>query len=182
MAEHHIKVMNPDIQFGWMERTYLPEIWRGLSITTAHFARNLLQWIKGQRGAVTIFFPEERLVHGPRYRGRHALAKREDGTPKCVACFMCSTSCPANCIHIVAEEHPDPKIEKRPARFDIDYSRCVFCGFCEEACPCEAIYLTSDYSDLPSHDFRQLVVDKEFLLNMDQSLVEKKRPVITGRR
>jgi NADH-quinone oxidoreductase subunit I len=52
---------------------------------------------------------------------------------------MCSTACPAYCIHIVAEEAPDGSIEKRPAAFEIDQLRCIYCGLCEEACPEDAI-------------------------------------------
>jgi len=67
------------------------------------------------------------------YRGVHRLNKDEEGRVKCVACFMCSTACPARCIHI------EPRIawadrEKYPGKFDIDELRCIYCGMCEEAC------------------------------------------------
>lgn len=169
-------------QMGFWERSYLPEIIKGISVTAAHFARTLTGYIFKDRGGVTIQYPDEQLDHSPRYRGLHILAQRDDGTPKCVACYMCSTSCPAQCIHIVAGEHADPKIEKFPVRFEIDLSRCVFCGFCEEACPCEAIYLTDSFEDMPQDNFTDLIVDKEFLLGRDQNLVAKKKSIMTGRR
>jgi NADH-quinone oxidoreductase subunit I len=119
------------------ERIYLPEILKGLRITLRHFLANL--YLLPRRQVVTIQYPEQQRRISPRWRGRHRLTVREDGTPRCTSCFLCSTACPARCIHIVAEEHPDPNIEKRPARFEIDLLKCVFCGLCVEACPCDAI-------------------------------------------
>jgi NADH-quinone oxidoreductase subunit I len=92
----------------------------------------------------TISYPEERRSYSERYRGAHILTAREDGTPRCVACYMCATACPADCIYIEPAEHPDPLIEKYPSRFEIDMLRCVFCGFCVDACPEEAIIMSRE--------------------------------------
>ncbi len=92
----------------------------------------------------TISYPEERRSYSDRYRGAHILTAREDGTPRCVACYMCATACPADCIYIEAKEVDDPLIEKAPARFEIDMLRCVFCGFCVDACPEEAIIMSRE--------------------------------------
>lgn len=177
-----VKVLDPRRDLGLLERLYVPQVMRGVAITTVIFARNLWNYLTKGRGGVTIQYPDEHLEHAPRYRGLHILAQREDGSPKCVACYMCSTACPADCIYIEAGESPDPDIEKRPVRFDIDLSRCVFCGYCEEACPCEAIYLTTTYEDLPQDNFSDLVVNLDFLLNRDQALVHRKQTAIKGRR
>ncbi len=179
-----IKVARPasGSELDFSERSYLPEIIKGLSVTAAHFAKSFWGYVFGDRGGVTIQYPDQKIDHSPRYRGLHILAQREDKSPRCVACYMCATVCPANCIHIEAGEHADPAIEKYPVRFDIDLSRCVFCGFCEEACPCEAIYLTDSTEGMPQDNFTDLIMTKEKLLARDQSLVQRKRAVITGRR
>ena len=129
-------------KMGFWENIYLPEIVRGVMITSGHFWKNLffhimhaLGFFKAVRAAVTIMYPEKNRPLSPRLRTRHRLTQRSDGSPRCVACMMCETVCPAACIYIVAEEHPDPTIEKRPSSFDIDLGKCVYCGFCVEACP-----------------------------------------------
>ncbi len=108
------------------QRFYLVEVLSGLGLTAAHFFRNMARHTarafgrRGASGAVTIQYPEERRPYSPRLRSLHRLVRREDGSPRCVACMMCETVCPAHCIYIVADEHPNPEIEKVPRRFDID--------------------------------------------------------------
>jgi NADH-quinone oxidoreductase subunit I len=113
----------------------------GLVVTMKNFLRSAAS----RKADPTIQYPEERRQYSPRFRGIHQLTKRQDGTLKCVACFMCSTACPAECITIEAGEHPNKKYEKYPVRFDIDMLRCVMCGLCVDACPEEAIIMTQDY-------------------------------------
>ena len=57
----------------------------------------------------------------------------------------CAQVCPAECITIVAGEHPKIAYEKYPVVFDIDMLRCVFCGFCVDACPKDAIWMSRNY-------------------------------------
>ena len=90
------------------ERMYLFEILKGLGITIRHFITNFFNHSK----LLTVQYPEEKKIVAPRYRGQHRLMKREDGSPRCVACMLCSTACPADCIDIVAGEHEDSTIEK----------------------------------------------------------------------
>ncbi len=124
----------------------LVEIVRGSAITMRHFFVNMtfhtlrLVGIKTKRrGAVTIQYPEVGKELSPRHRSRHRLRPREDGRPSCVACMLCVTVCPSECISVEAAEDPDPEIQKVPARFVVDLTRCCFCGFCVEACPVDAI-------------------------------------------
>lgn len=109
----------------------------GMGVTMTRMVENITGKVNP-----TISYPEERRSYSDRYRGAHILTAREDGSPRCVACYMCATACPADCIYIEPAEHPDPLIEKYPARFEIDMLRCVFCGFCVEACPEEAIIMS----------------------------------------
>ena len=93
----------------------------------------------------TISYPEQQRAHSDRFRGTHILTVRDDGSLKCVACYMCATICPAECIYIEAGEHPNPEIEKFPRKFDIDMMRCIYCGFCVDACPEEAIIMSREH-------------------------------------
>jgi len=111
----------------------------GMGLTFSRMVDNLTG-----RVDATIRYPEERRSYSDRYRGAHILTAREDGSPRCVACYMCATACPADCIYIEAGEHPDPLIEKVAKRFEIDMLRCVFCGFCVDACPEEAIIMSRE--------------------------------------
>lgn len=156
----------------WWENSYFPEIFKGVLITSKHFWKNAgihflhsLGFFKAVRAGVTYFYPEEKRPTASRLRTRHRLTKREDGSPRCVACMMCETVCPANCIYIVAEQHPDPKIEKRPASFDINLGKCVYCGFCVEACPEDAIRMDTQILDIAALSRDGLKLDMQELLN-----------------
>jgi NADH-quinone oxidoreductase subunit I len=122
------------------------ELLRGAGITARHFFVNMtfhtlrLFGIKTRRrGAVTIQYPEERKELSPRHRSLHRIRPRGDGRPSCVACMLCVTVCPSECISVEAAEDPDPEVQKVPAKFVVDLNRCCFCGFCVEACPVDAI-------------------------------------------
>ena len=124
-----------------VQKLYLPEILGGMAVTMRHFLRNLIRI----RNLPTILYPEAKRGYSGRFRGKHILKTRDDGTLKCVACYMCAQACPADCITIVAGEHPQISYEKYPLVFDIDMLRCVYCGFCVDACPKDAIWMTRNY-------------------------------------
>jgi NADH-quinone oxidoreductase subunit I len=136
-----LAVVNVDrLRRSLAERLYVWPIIQGLGVTLRHFVRNLF----GQRDVATIQYPEERREYSERTRGRHILTTRDDGSLRCVACYMCETVCPAACITIVAEEDPEATVEweKRPLSFEIDLLRCVFCGYCVDACPKQALVMS----------------------------------------
>jgi len=145
-------------KIGFWERMYLPAIFEGLQTTVTHmFAPK-----------VTEQYPEQEPTLPSNYRGVHRLNRDDEGRVKCVACYMCSTACPAHCIDIVAAPAPadwGPGREKYPEMFVIDELRCIFCGMCEEACPVDAIEMTSLY-DLTGLSREQMIFDKEKLLSV----------------
>lgn len=142
------------------ENLYVVEILKGMVVTIKHMFRNM----SDLRKMPVIDYPNQKKGIPPGYRAKHRLTKRENGAPKCVACMMCETACPANCIHIDAVESPDPKIERYPGRFDIDLLECIFCGMCVEACPVDAIRMDSGVYSLVGFSRKDFVVTKEELL------------------
>ena len=160
------------------ENIFLPEIFKGFGTTLRHM---FTSWGQGKTRR-SIQYPEERREHfkpedggmePTNFRGFHRLNKDEQGRVKCVACMMCPTICPANCIHIEAAESPWPDREKYPAKFEIDELRCIFCGMCEEACPVDAIELTTEY-DIVGKSRQEMVFDKNKLLQMYDLTIGKK--------
>ena len=145
--------MKKQYDMTWVDRLYLPII-KGLGLTFSHLFRKKF----------TVQYPEERLEPSPRYRGLHRLNRDEQGRVKCVACFMCATACPSNCITIVAAPAPWPDREKYPEKFEIDILRCIFCGFCVEACPEDAIAMTK-WHELAADSRTELIYTKERLLD-----------------
>ncbi len=151
--------------------TLLWALVKGAWITARHFFSNLwfhflrLIGIKKFRpGAVTIQYPEVRRELPSRYRAAHRLMARPDGKPRCVACLLCVTVCPSECIVVEAAEDPDPEVQKTAARFEIDLTRCCFCGFCVEACPEDAIRMDTGKIDLASRRRSQLTLTLAELL------------------
>ncbi len=149
----------PRLKF-W-EKIYLGAIAQGLWITLRHALRNMIT----QKGILTYEYPEKIKPIPEDYRAEHRLMQRPDGSVRCTACMLCATACPAHCIEIVAQEHPDPTIEKQPVVYNIDLLRCVFCGFCVEACPCDAIRMDTQKVDKAEYERPDFVVDIHYLLN-----------------
>ena len=170
MVAKSVVVRRPELTF-W-EKLYIPQILCGLKITSRHFFRNLYLHIAHSLGrlthlsaSVTVQYPEELRPLMSRFRSRHRLTVRDDGTPRCVGCMLCETVCPAKCITIVAEEHPDPNVEKYPIRFDIDLGVCVYCGYCVEVCPEDAIRMDTGILDLAAYSREAMRLDIHELMD-----------------
>jgi NADH-quinone oxidoreductase subunit I len=162
-------------KIGLVEQLYLPAIIQGLGTTISHSFSTLF----GSGPPVTQQFPEVRPKLPPNYRGVHRLNRDEQGRVRCVACYMCSTACPAHCIDIVAAPSPWPDREKYPELFVIDELRCIYCGMCEQACPVDAIELTT-LCDLTGMSREEMMFDKEKLLSVfDQTVKAGTDPVRT---
>lgn len=159
---------------GLIEQLYVPAIFQGLQTTVRHATKTLFGG-----GAITQQFPEVEPKLPPNYRGVHRLNRDEQGRVKCVACYMCSTACPAHCIDIVAAPSPWADREKYPETFVIDELRCIYCGMCEQACPVDAIELTKLY-DLSGLSREEMMFDKEKLLSVfDETVRTGTDPVRT---
>jgi NADH-quinone oxidoreductase subunit I len=148
-SESQVQVRGEDLSF-W-QRTYIPEILKGMMLTLRQVFRPKF----------TRQYPEERWNPPSSFRGRPVLVE-EDGVERCVACGLCARVCPALAIEVQAAETESEK-ERYPERFEINMLRCIFCGFCEEACPEEAIVM-SDVYELVFTDPEDAVFGKDRLL------------------
>ena len=156
------------------ERAYLPAILIGMKITMKRFIQGFLF---GKHD--TILYPEKKRDYSDRFRGMHFISVDKNKTENCTACYLCETICPAECIHIEADERDEDhnpygvKKEKKPVSVDIDALRCCFCGFCEEACPKDAIKLSTNY-ELAVSSRDQAIYDLDHLKRDMNGRSEKK--------
>ncbi len=145
------------------EKLYLPAIFSGMAITLKHFKQNFADSSNLQ----ICEYPESKPDDiTNRYRGRHRLTKHNDDTVKCVACYMCATNCPSECIFIEATERFDGKAEKMPLSFNIDLLECIYCGFCVEACPHDAIRMDTGIFSIIGKNREDFIITKEKLLEL----------------
>ena len=150
----------------FMERFYLPAIFKGMMITFSHFFKK----------EVTIQYPEVKRPFSDIYRGLHVLKLDDDGRERCTACGLCALSCPAEAITMVAAERTEEeknlyREEKYAKTYEINMLRCIFCGDCESACPKEAIFLTDRI--VPSEYKRgKFVYGKDLLVEKKDARVD----------
>ncbi len=156
------------------DKLYVSQIAAGMKVTLKHLLAKPCRSLQ---------YPEQkREQRVDNYRGVHRLNRDPKGRVACVACFMCQTACPANCITIVGGEAPWDDREKYPVSFEIDELRCIYCGMCEYACPVDAIELTPIYEPV-GRSREEMIYDKDKLLQIfDETVGTKKRknPKITG--
>jgi NADH-quinone oxidoreductase subunit I len=144
----------------WLEKIYLPEIFKGLRLTIAQIFKPKF----------TYSFPDEHFKPPAQFRGRPVLVE-ENGVERCVACGLCSRVCPALAIEVQASE-TDLEKERYPEKFEINMVRCIFCGFCEEVCPEEAIVMSNEYL-LVFQSQQEAVFGKEKLLKTTEELKDR---------
>lgn len=158
---HNIRV-TPRPSTSLKDKLYVPAIAEGVKVTFKHFFKNLIDI----NALNTLSYPEEQPTDiTSRYRGLHRLTHRPDDSVACVACFMCATACPSNCIFIEATDREDGHDEKMPSSFFIDTLECVFCGYCVEACPCDAIRMDTGIFSLTGAAREDFVMDITQLLS-----------------
>ena len=135
--------------------SYLRAAVKGMSLTLRHML---------SPHAVTQQYPEEQTELSPRWRGTHRMEVHSAGRPKCVACGLCPTVCPANCIRLVGGE--DDQGNRYPIVFEIDEVRCIFCGMCQEVCPVEAIHVGRHFENA-EYTRERFVYDLDRLMEQD---------------
>jgi NADH-quinone oxidoreductase subunit I len=138
-----------------------------MSVVTG-LARGLMTTLKTMFGRpVTVQYPEVKEPVKQRFKGRHFLARYDNGLEKCIGCALCAAACPADAIFVEASENTDEKRfapgERYASTYEINMLRCIFCGYCEDACPTEAIVLGDNY-ELSFFDRYDAIYTKEMLI------------------
>jgi NADH-quinone oxidoreductase subunit I len=148
-------------KMSFMEKLYLPAIFKGMLITFGHMFKK----------RPTINYPEKTRPFSPVFRGLHILNRDEEGRENCTACGLCAVACPAEAITMEAAERKIGeenlyREEKYAAKYEINMLRCIFCGFCEEACPKDAIYLSETFAPA-AYSRKNFIYNKKDLLIPD---------------
>src|SRR5947207_8237327 len=107
-------------QMTFMEKLYLPEIFRGMFLTFKHMFKK----------PPTIRYPEVKREFSSVWRGVHILKRDENGAERCTACGLCALACPAEAITMeAAERKPGEenlyREEKYAAKYEINMLRCI---------------------------------------------------------
>ncbi|MBI5692401.1 MAG: 4Fe-4S dicluster domain-containing protein [Verrucomicrobia bacterium] len=136
---------------------------QGLAVT----AKNLVGSFHDPERYVTMEYPEVKTKLPENYRNFpflvHDDPKDPLGSLRCVACTICETECPPQCIYIVMDRDEKGKALKRPKVFDIDISVCMSCQICVEVCPFDAIKMDQHYEIAETNRFQGLLLSREQL-------------------
>lgn len=114
---------------------------KGLKITVKHlFGKKL-----------TEKYPEVYPNLSPRFHGSFKL-----NLNKCIACGICSNSCPNHVIEVTSEK--DENNKKKLSGYKMYIERCLFCGLCVESCPPKALHTSTDF-ELSTYNRNDLILD-----------------------
>jgi NADH-quinone oxidoreductase subunit I len=139
-------------------RNFLLVVWEAVAGLAQGFYMTFIHLF---RRPITEEYPEYKRPLPERSRARIILTRDPDGGERCVACYLCSASCPVSCISMQSAQRADGR--RYAPWFRINFARCIYCGLCEEACPTLAIQLTPHYETC-EYDILTLVAEKEDLL------------------
>ena len=133
---------------------------QGMTVTAKNFVGSYFD----KDRMTTIQYPEERKEPEQNFRNFPFLVfdKSADHL-RCVACKICETECPPQCIYIEVMRDEAGKIVKQPKVFDIDYTVCMGCQICVEACPFDAIKMDHQYELASEERWKSWIYDKEKL-------------------
>lgn len=135
-------------------------LWAGLRVTARNFIGSYFDGGRKER-LFTYQYPEERMKLPENTRTFPFLVYDDPqdpvGSMRCVACKICETECPPQCIYIVMDRDEKGKPRQRPRIFDIDLSVCMQCQICAEVCPFDAIKMDCAFEKSQSGRFEQLV-------------------------
>lgn len=113
-----------------------------------------------RRQRVTLHYPYERPEQPKGSRGIPSLkVNAETGELNCVACGLCSRSCPPSCIEVIEQTDESGKRMRRPLVFNIDMGKCMVCNLCIEACPFDALEMAVHF-EMANYYPEDLVFDK----------------------
>ena len=93
----------------------------------------------------TIQYPEEKIPMTDRFRG----GVLDLNLQKCIACGLCSLSCPNQAIALTTAKTEDNK--KKLATYHYLSGYCMYCNLCIEACPTKAIVWDKNYEIATYH-------------------------------
>lgn len=146
-------------------------LFEGMAVTARNFVGSYFDGGRKEK-LVTYQYPEERMELPENSRSFPFLVYDKDsdpvGTMRCVACKICETECPPQCIYIVMDRDEKGKPQQRPKVFDIDISVCMQCQICVEVCPFEAIKMDNDYEKSQYGRFDDLIEHLPDLLKSNE--------------
>ena len=121
------------------------------------------------RPAITVQYPEQRLVIPKRARWAVRQKMDEDGVPKCTACLICVKECPDNVLRVFTSAKDGGG--KRIDAYVYEVGACMLCGLCVAACPYDAIEMSHEY-ELATRNHDNLV--RVLLRDVDAAPIPRK--------